>query len=224
MRSVARTCVALAALVMLAFAAPAWAQRGRGGARVSAAPRFSPGVFSRAPLQASRSFGRVAAAPGFRSFSNGYRYPYWRPRGYLVPIWWGGSLCYFDTGDPYYSSCYGGAAGPYYDSSSYYDQSQPDYSGYSQQPPIVVQAPPPPPAQPYVGQYSAPASEPAVAPFILIRRDGQVIETVAFTIVGDRVTYITSAGLRRSFPVTDLDKDATRDWNDARGTTVALPG
>ncbi len=191
--------------------------------RASAAPRSAPGVFSRAPLSASRSIGRAAAAPGFRSFSNRSSYPYWRRRGYLVPVWWGGTLCYFDTGDPYYSSCYGSAAGPYY--SSYgYDQPQQDYSDYSQQAPIVVEAPPPPPAQAFAGQYNASAAEPAVAPFILVRRDGQVIETVAFTIVGDRVTYITSAGLRRSFPVVELDKDATRDWNDSRGNSVALPG
>jgi len=210
-RTVARTCIALAILVMFAFATPAWAQRGRAGTRASTpAPRVAPRSFTRASMPSPRSFSHVAVAPGFRSFPVRSRYPYWRRRGYLVPIWWGGTLCYFDTGDPYYSSCYGSVAQPYYGAESY-DQSQQGYSASVEQAPIVVQSAAPPP-------------EPAVAPFLLIRRDGQIIETVAFTVVGDRVTYITSAGLRRSFPVAELDQDATRDWNDARGNSVALPG
>jgi len=224
-RPFAKTCIALAALGMLAFGTPAWAQRGRGGIRASGGARMAPAprTFTRAPLPASRSVGRVAVASGFRSFSTRSRYPYWRRRGYLVPIWWGGTLCYFDTGDPYYSSCYGSVAPPYY-GTEYYDQSQQDYSASAQQAPIVVPSPPAAPAQYSAGQYTAPPPEPAVAPFLLIRRDGQIIETVAFTVVGDRLTYITSAGLRRSFPLAELDKDATRDWNDARGSSVALPG
>jgi hypothetical protein len=58
---------------------------------------------------------------------------------------------------------------------------------------------------------------------ILVRRDGQILQTVAFMASGDRLTYITSNGTRRSFPIAELDKDATRQMNDASGTTVALP-
>jgi len=58
---------------------------------------------------------------------------------------------------------------------------------------------------------------------ILVRRDGQILQAVAFTTSGDRLTYITSNGIRRSFPIVELDKDATRQMNDAGGTTVALP-
>lgn len=58
---------------------------------------------------------------------------------------------------------------------------------------------------------------------ILVRRDGQILQTVAFMASGERLTYITPNGVRRSFPIAELDKDATRQMNDASGSTVALP-
>jgi hypothetical protein len=71
------------------------------------------------------------------------------------------------------------------------------------------QSPPPPP--PELGQ------------LILVRRDGQVLLAVAFTVRNGQLTYITNDGTRRTFPVADLDKEATRQMNDANGTSVALP-
>lgn len=73
----------------------------------------------------------------------------------------------------------------------------------------VPQAPPPPP--PELGQ------------LILVRSDGQVLLAVAFTVRNGQLTYITNEGTRRSFPVAELDKDATRQMNDANGTAVSLP-
>lgn len=71
------------------------------------------------------------------------------------------------------------------------------------------QAPPPPP--PELGQ------------LILVRSDGQVLLAVAFTVRNGQLTYISNDGTRRSFPVGELDKDATRQMNDANGTSVSLP-
>lgn len=71
------------------------------------------------------------------------------------------------------------------------------------------QAPPPPP--PELGQ------------LILVRSDGQILLAVAFTVRNGQLTYINNDGTRRSFPVSELDKDATRQMNDANGTSVSLP-
>jgi hypothetical protein len=76
-------------------------------------------------------------------------------------------------------------------------------------PTATPQAPPPPP--PELGQ------------LILVRNDGQVLLAVAFTVRNGQLTYINNDGTRRSFPVSELDKDATRQMNDANGTSVSLP-
>lgn len=73
----------------------------------------------------------------------------------------------------------------------------------------TLQAPPPPP--PELGQ------------LILVRGDGQILLAVAFTVRNGQLTYISNDGTRRSFPVSELDKDATRQMNDANGTSVSLP-
>src|SRR5665213_64762 len=59
--------------------------------------------------------------------------------------------------------------------------------------------------------------------FILMQRDGQIALAVAFTTSGDRLTYITREGIRRSFPLSDLDADSTRQMNEVNGTALALP-
>jgi hypothetical protein len=74
----------------------------------------------------------------------------------------------------------------------------------------------------------APPMESTVPPtelgqLILVRRDGQVVMAVAFTTSDGRLTYITQDGLRRSFPVVELDSEATRQMNSVNGTSVALP-
>jgi hypothetical protein len=64
---------------------------------------------------------------------------------------------------------------------------------------------------------------PELGQLILVRRDGQVLLAVAFTTNRGQLTYITRDGTRRSFPVSELDKDATRQMNEANGTSVSLP-
>jgi hypothetical protein len=63
---------------------------------------------------------------------------------------------------------------------------------------------------------------PDVGQFVLVRLDGQVIFASAFMAVNGRVTYVTREGIRRSFPVSELDKDATRELNEANGTSISL--
>lgn len=100
-----------------------------------------------------------------------------------------------------------------------------------QQPPVVVLQQPAAPeetAQPAARVRSAEpagASEPPrdVGEFVLVRRDGGLVFAVAFYIQGDRLTYVTREGVRRSLRLADLDKDATLRMNEERGTTVHLP-
>ena len=117
----------------------------------------------------------------------------------------------------------------------FYSGSYP-YAGYAAdaQPPYDDPQPPDAGAQ---GEQYAPADSyesssasaepeapaPEVGQFILVRLDGQVILAVAFTAVNGRVTYISSDGTRRSFPLVDLDRQATVQMNDANGTSVSLP-
>jgi hypothetical protein len=71
---------------------------------------------------------------------------------------------------------------------------------------------------------SAPAPPPPeLGQLILVRRDGKVLLAVAFTVRNGDLTYVTTDGARRSFPVSELDKEATRQMNDANGTSVSLP-
>jgi len=104
------------------------------------------------------------------------------------------------------------------------------YAGAEEQPEFVVTPPqpvlpgpretapresatpqPPPPPPPELGQ------------LILVRSDGEVLLAVAFTVRNGQLTYITKEATRRSFPIGELDKDATRQMNDANGTSVSLP-
>jgi hypothetical protein len=128
----------------------------------------------------------------------------------ITPILWS---------SPFYS--------PYIDES--YDASQqPPYQPYDNQPPQPAQIAPQP-AQPVAPSEPKPASAelepppPDVGQFVLVRLDGQVVFATAFTSVNGRVTYVTREGLRRSFPVTELDRQATVQMNEANGSSVSLP-
>ena len=114
-----------------------------------------------------------------------------------------------------------------------YDEEGPDnYAETGQQPQFMMPSPQQPMALPPAETApSAPAATPQIPPppppelgqLILVRRDGQVLLAVAFTARNGQLTYITNEGARRSFPISELDKDATRQMNDASGTSVSLP-
>lgn len=99
----------------------------------------------------------------------------------------------------------------------------------------------------YIEERAAPAPpavfyEPAeeTRELVFIRRDGSLIFAVAYTVRGAdaagqparpgadtsadgaRLIYITREGYRRSIPLAELDLPATRDMNDARGSTLHL--
>jgi hypothetical protein len=62
-----------------------------------------------------------------------------------------------------------------------------------------------------------------VARIRVARIDCKVLLAVAITVRNGNLTYVTTEGARRSFPVSELDKEATRQMNDANGTSVSLP-
>jgi hypothetical protein len=113
--------------------------------------------------------------------------------------------------------------------------------GYAEQQPVVIvlQQPaptflvePPSPAEAVVPAAPAATASVSTAPavplrelgqFILVRRDGQIVLAAGFSAVGGRLTYITSEGARRSFPLAELDTEVTRQMNDVNGTTLTLP-
>lgn len=97
---------------------------------------------------------------------------------------------------------------------------------------IVLQQPVP---QPVAAQQAAPA--PALAPqaaappspplpdvgqFLLVRRDGKVIQAVAFSEEGKQIVYITAGGMRHTIPVEQIDLKATEARNAERGTILHL--
>lgn len=112
-----------------------------------------------------------------------------------------------------------------------YEEEAPDYyTSGAQQPQFILPAPQPnvrPPAETSPRESATPQPPPPPPPelgqLILVRRDGQVLLAVAFTARNGQLTYITREGTRRSFPISELDKDATRQMNDAAGTSVSLP-
>jgi hypothetical protein len=74
---------------------------------------------------------------------------------------------------------------------------------------------PPPPAA-----NTAPVQD--VSAFVLIRRDGKLLFASAYSVIGKNLRYITPEGIRRTLPLAELDADATRQMNEARGTTFQL--
>jgi hypothetical protein len=113
---------------------------------------------------------------------------------------------------------------PYYVDSSDYEQAQ-------QQPQVIVVQQPAPVSQQVVDSNSASVASPAppvaapvrdVGDFILVRQDGRVLFASAFMVGGAQLTYVTPEGIRRTLPLADLDADATRQMNEARGTTIQI--
>jgi len=113
----------------------------------------------------------------------------------------------FETETPDYYTA--GAQGPQFLTPSPQQPIAPAPAQMAPREPATPPAPPQPP--PELGQ------------LILVRKDGQILLAVAFTVRNGQLTYISNDGTRRSFLVSELDKDATRQMNDANGTSVSLP-
>lgn len=68
-----------------------------------------------------------------------------------------------------------------------------------------------------------PQPPPDVGEFVLVRRDGRLLFAIAFSSDGNKLTYVTREGVRRSLPLSELDSEATVRMNEERGTTLHLP-
>jgi hypothetical protein len=131
--------------------------------------------------------------------------------GSFVPIWFGGY--------------------PYYYDETAYEQPAPQAQVQPQPQIIVLQQPVPIPAAESVNASGNAATQAAPEPqtpvrdvgeFILVRRDGRVLFASMYSVVGSQLRYISPEGIRYTLPLTDLDGDATREMNEARGTTVEI--
>ena len=138
-------------------------------------------------------------------------------RGFFTPLFFGGL--------PYYPYDYP------YDNEYPNDTAAPDnYTGAAQPPTFVLLQPQPnasapvetAPSQALTPQ-APPPPPPELGQLILVRSDGEVLLAVAFTVRNGQITYITNEGTKRSFPVSELDKQATQQMNDANGTSISLP-
>lgn len=74
---------------------------------------------------------------------------------------------------------------------------------------------------------AAPATSPAstmpdVGTFILVKKDGTQVEAGAYSRQGDRIVYVTPKGAKRTMLYSELDRDATREINQERGTSLEL--
>lgn len=196
---------------------------------------FRPGLFTRpsvatplnpnfAPLFSHPLVG-TPLMPNFAPIwggSGGFLNRFGRGRG-LFPYY----PLFFDTLPLDYDAYYGDEYPYGYDNGySPYGSAVPDYyTQGAEQPQFMV--PQPGEVAPAENTPSAAASTPAAPPelgqLILVRRDGKVLLAVAFTVRNGELTYVTAEGARRSFPLSELDKDATRQMNDANGTSVSLP-
>lgn len=216
--------------LLIGCAFPAWGQRGRGGVARAGVVSRAPMVHS-APMAArpaARPMARLTArplSPGYSRFNHTtnrsisyahsssvrlVRDRYGRLHRVAPIIFIGGGYPgYYPYDSDYYPYDYG------YDQFSGDDSQQPVYDAVEQP------APSPGPSERAAARPQAP--DPDAGHLILMRNDGQVVFANAFTISGDRLTYITQEGARRSFPVADLDKDTTRKMNDANGTSVVIP-
>ena len=136
-------------------------------------------------------------------------------QGYFVPILYGGN--------------------PYYDEDLDYDRPEQQTAQQTQPQPQIIVIQQPAPAQQAAESGSdtgnpsasvpAPQTDepvPDLGNFILVRRDGRVLFASVFSVVGSQLQYVTPEGIRRILAMSDLDADATRQMNEARGTTVQI--
>lgn len=72
-------------------------------------------------------------------------------------------------------------------------------------------------------QESAPPTVPDRGPLMLVLRDGQKIEAIAFTVADAKIVYITPDGARKTIDAAELDSAATVRLNQENGTPLQLP-
>ena len=107
----------------------------------------------------------------------------------------------------------------------------PAFVGASQPQVIVVQQPAPGRTRAATAETAAPVARAAAVPpppplpvgvLYLVRRDGTVIQAIAFSQHAGQVIYITADGLRHSIALSELNIQATEQRNAEHGTAVHL--
>lgn len=59
--------------------------------------------------------------------------------------------------------------------------------------------------------------------YVFVRQDGSLIFAVAYSLINDRLQYVTAEGLRRTIPLNTVDFAATQQFNEQRGVSIRLP-
>ena len=192
-------------------------------ARLSATPRAAHPTgwnhttrrsnFSTDPVFPNGGFSADGNAPGL-----GFDYPHFfavhpnagrhfrRDSGFVIPFIDGG----FYMPVPMYADQ--GAPGP-----------QPDDSEAATQPP-----PPDPTSardidRSFRDRMRSEPLPPEQTEYVFVRQDGSLIFAVAYSLINDRLQYVTAEGLRRTIPLNTLDVAATQQFNEQRGVSIRLP-
>jgi hypothetical protein len=90
---------------------------------------------------------------------------------------------------------------------------------------------PPPADQPVARETSSSSRDrmrseplpPEQTEYVFVRQDGSLIFAVAYSLINDRLQYVTAEGLRRTIPLNTLDFAATQQFNEQRGVSIRLP-
>jgi hypothetical protein len=130
--------------------------------------------------------------------------------GDIVPFFGGGG---YDPG-PYYSAPGNQEAA---DENASNEQPESGRITYAQEPAASASS------RSDSNSYSYTPTEPVVE-FVFVKRDGSTFYEAAYTVLKDKVQYVTREGLCRSVTLDSLDPDATHKFNEERGNSVDLPG
>lgn len=63
----------------------------------------------------------------------------------------------------------------------------------------------------------------SLSEFVFVQRDGTKFYAVAYSVLNDKLHYVTKEGIRRTAALDSLDWDATQKLNEDLGNTINLP-
>jgi len=88
-------------------------------------------------------------------------------------------------------------------------------------PPVFV--PPPEPIHSSIQDFKPPASNAPPAFFVIALKNGSRLAASAVWVQGNDVRYVDADDQNRRVPLTDVDRTATRELNQARNLNLRLP-
>jgi hypothetical protein len=100
---------------------------------------------------------------------------------------------------------------------------QADESEAANQPPPVDQSPARDSSSSSSSRMRSEPLPPEQTEYVFVRQDGSLIFAVAYSLINDRLQYVTAEGLRRTIPLNALDLNATQQFNEQRGVSIRLP-